>query len=286
MISLGIDIGGTSVKLAAIDEDAPPWTGQSAAYFRPSTCQLIDAIEQAANGRSIGAQTVGICVPGLLDRLTRTVTAAVNVPGLVGLALDDLVARALGHAIARLEIINDALAAGTHVSISLALSGRVLSMALGTGVGMGVLDDGKPLLVEGDSSGHIGQIDVSIEGDVPIGLDGGAGSLEAYIGAPALIQRYGSTERFLKTATVADPPLRSLARAIRIGHAIYRPHHIVLVGGIGTRIKHLLPDLKAAIDRDLSSIARPGWTLITGQHDFHAALGAARLAAMAVSPAA
>jgi len=197
----------------------------------------------------------------------------------MGVVLDDLVDRALGNGtVKRLQIVNDAVATGTDVILSKKLTGRVISMALGTGVGMGVLDDGKPLLVEGASPGHIGQVDVSIEDDIPIGPDGGAGSLEGYIGVPALVRRYGSMELFYKSANVTDAPLRALTRAIRICHAIYRPHHVVLVGGVGMRLKHLIPELKQQIATNLTSVARDGWTLLPGDHDYHAALGAARLA--------
>jgi predicted NBD/HSP70 family sugar kinase len=280
MISVGIDIGGTSVKLAAIQDGQKLWTGQSPFYSRPNTEQLIAAIRTAADGRVRDVDAAGICVPGLLDGQRRMITLSVNVPGLVNVVLDDLVARALGRGIRSLRIINDAVATATDVIATKALKGRVLSIALGTGVGMGVLDDGMPMMVEGASPGHIGQFDVSIDGDIPIGPDGGAGSLEGYIGVPALTRRYGSMESFYATARVSDAPLRALARAIRICHAIYRPHHVVLVGGVGTRIRHLVPGLKSAIDTNLTSIARSDWTLGAGDHDFHAALGAARLASI------
>ncbi|WP_428939841.1 ROK family protein [Fontivita pretiosa] len=280
MIALGIDIGGSSVKLAAVQGGQTLWTGQSPFYTRPTTTQLIAAIQQAAGERAGGRIDVaGICVPGLLDRERRTITLSVNVPGLMGVVLDELVARALGPIVRRLEIVNDAVATATDVIRTRGLRGRVVSLALGTGVGMGVLDDGVPLFIEGASPGHIGQVDVSIENDVPLGPDGGAGSLEGYIGVPAIIRRYGSTEAFYQNAKVTDPPLRALARAIRICHAIYRPHHVVLVGGVGIRLRHLLPQLKQLIDTNLTSVARRDWTLSCGEHDFHAALGAARLAA-------
>jgi len=280
MIALGIDIGGSSVKLAAVQDGQRLWTGQSPFYTRPTTRQLVAAIQQAAGGRAGGQIDVaGICVPGLLDRERRTITLSVNVPGLVGVVLDELVARALGPIIGRLEIVNDAVATATDVIRDRGLRGRVVSLALGTGVGMGVLDDGVPLFIEGASPGHIGQVDVSIENDVPLGPDGGAGSLEGYIGVPAIIRRYGSTEAFFQNAKVTDPPLRALARAIRICHAIYRPHHVVLVGGVGIRLRHLLPQLNQLIDTNLTSVARQDWTLSCGEHDFHAAVGAARLAA-------
>lgn len=279
MLSLGIDVGGTSIKLAALEDGRTLWTGQSPFYSRPGTDQLVAALRQAADGRLRRADVAGICVPGLLDRVHRMITLSVNVPGLMGIKLDDLVAGAFGDGIGRLDIINDAVATATDVSRALGLSGRVLSIAIGTGVGMGVLDDGVPLVVEGASPGHIGQVDVSIEGDPAIGPDGGAGSLEGYIGVPALTNRYGPDfARRLPTLTAADTPIRALARAIRICHAIYRPHHVVLVGGIGIRLKPVLPEIRKVVDEKLSSVARSGWTLSTGEHDFHAAMGAAALA--------
>ncbi len=278
MTQLGIDIGGTSIKLAAIENGKTLWTQQSNFYTRPTTEALIEALRTAANGRARDVTCAGLCVPGLYDPAQRMITLSVNVPGLMGIKLDDLIWRALDTKIDPLRIINDAVATATDVTISHGLTGRVLSIALGTGVGMGVLDDGVPLFIEGASPGHLGQVDCSIEGDFVIGPDGGSGSLEGYIGVPALIKRYGSTEAFLKRASVNESPIKALMRAIRICHAIYRPQHVILVGGIGTRLAPIVPEIQRACSTNLTSLAQKGWTLTAGDHDFHAALGAARLA--------
>jgi glucokinase len=278
MISLGIDIGGTSVKLATIVAGQARIVGRSAPYERPTTDELITALRQAAAGWEQGAFDVaGLCVPGLLDKPRRTITLAVNVPGLVGVPVDDLISRAFaGHAIKRIEIVNDAVAAATDLVTVRGLRGRLLVLAIGTGVGAAVLDDGVPLFVEGESPGHIGQLDVSVAGADVIGPDGGAGSLEGYLGAPVLRDRYGDEP--LETMRIDDPPMQALVRAIRICHAIYRPHHVCLLGGIGTRLTRLLAGIKVAVDENLTSVARRDWQLTLGEHDFHAALGAARLA--------
>jgi predicted NBD/HSP70 family sugar kinase len=278
MNALGIDIGGTSVKLAAVRDGETLWTGQSPFYTRPTTQQLIDAIRAAADGRVGQMDIAGLCVPGLYDRPRRMITLSVNVPGLMNVKLDDIVQAALGSGVGRIEIINDAVATATDVIVTRGLSGRVVSLALGTGTGMGVIDDGVPLFIEGASPGHIGQVDVSIEGEPVIGPDGGAGSLEGYIGIPALVKRYGSTEAFIERATVNDAPIKALVRAIRIIHAIYRPHHVLIVGGIGIRLARLIDQIKQAVDTNLTSVARKDWTLAAGSDDFHAARGAARLA--------
>jgi hypothetical protein len=122
-------------------------------------------------------------------------------------------------------------------------------------------------------------MDVSIEGEPVIGPDGGAGSLEGYLSAAALASRYGGEEgAWVSTIGVDDPPMRALVRAIRIAHALYRPHHVTLAGGIGNRLTHLLPELRRAVDHHLTRIARADWKLTTGDSDFHAAQGAARSA--------
>ncbi|MEA2734231.1 MAG: hypothetical protein QOE14_682, partial [Humisphaera sp.] len=161
------------------------------------------------------------------------------------------------------------------------LQGRLCSLALGTGIGVAVIDTGGvPLFVDGESAGHIGQVDVSIEGVPVIGPDGGAGSLEGYLGAPALVKRYGpDMAKNLAGLGANDPPLKALARAIRICHAMYCPNHVALTGGIGIRMKHLLPTIRTMVEKDLTRVARPQWTLICGTDEFHAAKGAAKFAA-------
>jgi hypothetical protein len=112
-----------------------------------------------------------------------------------------------------------------------------------------------------------------------VGPDGGAGGLEGYIGVAALQKKYGDdVSAALATFEGDEPPMLALVRAIRICHAIYRPDHICLCGGIGIRLRHLLPGLREKIERRLTSLAKPNWLFTTGDDDFHAARGAAALA--------
>ena len=277
--TLGVDIGGTSVKAAVRVNGEFVRTGQSPFYARPTTQQLLDAI-RAAVGDVGEFDSVGLCVPGLLDRERRVITLTVNVPGLQNVPLDELVPRALGlTGQRRTNIGNDASATAHDLFITHNLRGRLLALTIGTGVGAAVLDDGELLRVEGDSPGHIGQMDVSIPGADVIGPDGGFGGLEGYIGVPALKRDLGDDLAVgISKLTGDEPALLALVRTIRICHAIYRPHHVRLCGGIGTRLRHVLPALRAKVGTNLSSVARAGWTLACGDHDFHAARGAALLA--------
>ena len=50
MTTLGLDIGGTSVKAAALRDGKVLWTGRSSRYSRPSADQLPAAVREAAAG--------------------------------------------------------------------------------------------------------------------------------------------------------------------------------------------------------------------------------------------
>src|SRR5258706_10727469 len=154
MLSLGIDIGGTSVKVASLRDGQVLWTSKSEPFARPDTGQVVEAIRQAIAGRDTAADAVGLCCPGLLDRPNRTITLSVNVPGLVDVPLDELVARALGAARPPAAILSDASAVGYDIYMGRQLRGRLLCLALGTGVGASVIDDrGQFLHVSGESPG-------------------------------------------------------------------------------------------------------------------------------------
>src|SRR4051812_13912472 len=271
MTSLGIDVGGSSVKLALIGGAGETvWQAQTENYSQPTSQQLAETIQQTIGGRFDPAQSaVGICVPGMRDLVKRSVIQSVNLPALNGLLLDGLVADAVGGTPAHVEICSDSTATAYDIYASQKLDGRLCCLALGTGIGAAVLDDGVPLMVDGESPGHLGQMDVSIEGVPVIGPDNGAGSLEGYLGSPALVKRYGpDMAKNLANFTADDPPMKALARTIRICHALYVPQHVALAGGIGIRMKHLIPTLRRMVDENLTRIARKDWTLTCGEDEF------------------
>lgn len=285
MTQLGIDIGGTSVKAAVYNNGRLLRTGQSSFYAKPTANELRKAIRHAAG--PLGAlDGVGLCVPGLLNPARTSVVFSVNVPGLEGLMLDRLVPDALGFKTVRpTSVSNDALATANDVFRSRHLSGRLFVLTLGTGVGAAVLDDGQPLDVEGGTPGHFGQLDVSIAGEDVVGPDGGGGGLEGYIGVAALRRRYGDdVSAAVEQFKGDEPAVMALVRTLRIAHAIYRPNHIAICGGIGTRLRPLLARIRHAVDDRLTSVARVDCTLTCGDDDFHAARGAALLGARDTRP--
>jgi len=287
VIVVGVDIGGTSVKAVVLTPDAPPRRAGSALYARPTLDALRAAVRDAVGDLPASAPVaVGLCAPGLYDESRGVIAYAANLPALADAPLQPFILEALGldprRLTAPLRPVSDAFAAGYDYWATHRPEGRLLALSLGTGIGATVLDDGVPLRVSGTSPGHLGQIDVGIadeRGVIPIGPDGGRGTLEAYLGLPALrasnAAAPGTTAIFLADGGIE---LRALARALRIAHALYRPRHIRLLGGVGLALGPNLRALRALVDSDLTRLAIPGWTLEIGDSPFHAAGGAARLA--------
>lgn len=280
MIALGLDIGGSSVKGAILDGGRCLATAQSDRYDRPDQAALRVALRNVVT--TLGARTpevIGLCAPGAMNTQGTAVERSVNVPGIVGVLLRDLIADVIGASLPKFTLISDAHATAADLWATEGLAGRLVAIALGTGVGACVLDDGVPLRVTGASSGHFGQIDVSLSGsaDEPIGPDGGRGGLEAYIGLRALESRLGA-EALARGIPPTDPAVDALVRALRIAHAMYRPDHIRLAGGVGLLLVPLIPEIRRRISDGLTSLARQNWTLASGRDAFHAARGAARAA--------
>lgn len=289
MPTLGIDIGGTSVKAALIDAGAAGGsagsgggtirTGRSAEYANPSLETLLDAIRQAVPAGAMQAQQVGLCVPGLLDETKSRVRYSLNVPALQQLLLDEVLEQSIGKQAAAPRIFSDSHASAYGYWWDARPSGRLLAIALGTGVGACVLDDGAALKSTGEGCGHFGQIDVSLDDQAPLGSDGSRGTLEAYLGIRGLTQEFGPDfATRLGQLDSSSRALRALARGIRIAHAIYRPETVALLGFVGMKFAPASAALRSEIENGLTSVARKDWQLDFAHSPFLAAVGAARLA--------
>jgi predicted NBD/HSP70 family sugar kinase len=231
----------------------------------------------ASAGLSVGQEpSVGVCIAGPLGA-NGVLEAAANLPAVVGVPIATWVRSVLGLTAAP-RVLTDALAAALGEYRVNPLRGRTLYLALGAGVGGMVLDDGRPLIVTRGTSGHFGHIDVSGgEADAPSTPTAGCGALEAYLGAAAL---RGAGVDLDTPAGLGHPalarPLAALARGLRILLALYRPDHVVLLGGVGLKLSPLLPEIEAAVRDGLTTAAPAGFTLTSGRAGyFAAALGAA-----------
>ncbi len=190
---LGIDIGGTSVKVGAVGDD-----GELLAAMSMGTPDLSEpdgwktltklaanvANEAAGPGGGDSVRGIGIAVPGVVapDGSTAMIPNA-------RISLSPILAAfesSFPHA--RLTVTNDANAAawgeyrrgGAREMRSFAL------VTLGTGIGCGIVLDGHLLTGAHGASGEIGHMKLFREGGEPCNC-GGSGCLERYASAGALV---------------------------------------------------------------------------------------------------
>ena len=181
---VGLDVGGTRLKAGRISSDGRVLDERSVAV--PADGKgLADTLVDVA--RELGAEhSVGLGLPGLIDRERGLVLDSPNIPQLEELPLGELLSDALGLESVHLE--NDANAAALGELWLGAARGaeHALVVTLGTGIGGGLVLDGELFLGAG-LAGEIGHVRIDPAG--PICGCGGHGCLETLASATAARRR-------------------------------------------------------------------------------------------------
>lgn len=187
--SIGVDLGGTNLRVAAIDVAGEVLDRISVPVdYTTGPERVIAAIAKVVNHvRSqvsmAGLRGVGIGVPGFIDIETGIVVGSANLPGFQGFPVRDEIQQVLGT---RIILENDANAAalgemwmGAGKDVK-----DLILITLGTGIGGGIVIDGKVLHGFLGMAGEIGHMTVFPDGN-PCGC-GNCGCLEKHASATAI----------------------------------------------------------------------------------------------------
>lgn len=162
---LGIDVGGTGIKGAAVDLNAGEFATDRLRIPtpRPATPDAVcGTIEELATHfePQCGAGPIGISIPGQVKH--GVVQLAVNLsPEWTGFDLQGALSKRLGRTV---HVVNDADAAGVGEQahgVAAGQKGLVVVTTLGTGIGTAVLYDG--VLIPNSELGHVEIDGVDIE---------------------------------------------------------------------------------------------------------------------------
>jgi glucokinase len=312
----GIDLGGTKIQAVVVD-DAHTVLGETRVPT-PTTggpadvaAAMAGAIEQAAQAAGVepaDLEGVGVGSPGEIDASAGTVTSARNLPDWEGtFALGDELSRALGTRVALgndVQVATDAealLGAGKPYR-------SLLGVFWGTGVGGGIVLDGRPWVGRG-AAGEIGHVVVKRGGARC--TCGRKGCMEAYAGrgsmelrARARHKRGAKTDLFhimrdrgrtrltsgvWARALDRDDPLATelmddavdaLGTGVASVQNVLDVEAIVIGGGLGIRLGE--PYAKRILDAMMPHLfddADPPAVSVAALGDFGGAIGAALLVA-------
>lgn len=258
---LGLDIGGTSIKMGVVTRSgkvlatAKVPTGEldnAEAFERVSASAIALVREAGKDPETLGA--IGVDVPGVVLEDGTLAMAPNIVLDLAGLTA----ALKAAFPIARTRALNDANAAALGEAWLGAGDGvrSAVMLTLGTGVGAGVIVDGKVVVGAHGAGGEAGHINVNPNEPEACGC-GCHGCLEQYASARGLIRLYreecaasGADEVPIAHATDALAVFEAarannpeatracerladyLARAMSIIAAIVDPEMFILGGGM------------------------------------------------------
>jgi glucokinase len=259
----GVDLGATNLRVALGDASGASARAQAAPLARVSEPVPPTGDELAARVAAIARELSGG------DRI---VAAAVGVPGIPeGDGFAGLIAGAAGLSGAPLKpLLEDALGAPVRFDNDVNLAALAESrerglddlafIAVGTGVGMGIVAAGR--LIRG-AHGAAGEIGMLPTGDHVVADAYDLGPLEAIAGGAGLARRWGSDTAHdvfavaempahlcdadhERAAALLDDQARTLATGIRAAQALLDPGLFVLGGGIGCR-PDVLERVRAAL---------------------------------------
>jgi len=193
-LKIGIDLGATKMKMALVDERARVfYRREIATPFNAKKAGLIDSIVD--NTRDIIIQSgakkkdihgIGIGVPGPVDSDRGIVRYFPNIKGWKGVPLKAILEKRLGLRVALDNDVN-AMTLGEYRFGAGKGAINMISITLGTGVGGGVIIDGKIYRGSTMCAGEIGHIPINEKG--PRCNCRGIACLERYIGNRYILNR-------------------------------------------------------------------------------------------------
>ncbi len=187
--SIGVDLGGTNVRAAAVNAEGQVLAriSQGADYesgpeqVAGEIARLVENVErQVSSGDLLG---VGIGSPGYIDIEQGVILGASNLPGFTGFPIRDRIQQHLGTPILLENDANAAalgemwMGAGRNVK-------DLILLTLGTGIGGGIVSGGRVLHGFKGMAGEFGHMTVFPDGN-PCGC-GNNGCLEKHASATAI----------------------------------------------------------------------------------------------------
>jgi glucokinase len=255
-VAIGIDLGGSNVRACLLDRAGNRLAERMLPLPQGSHAEAVIAMLTAL-GREMRDQAaepplgLGLGLAGALDGAGRLVAGMTNVPALAGRPLADEIGAALGLPAAAENDARAAMLGEARFGAARSVA-NALTLTLGTGIGGGLLLDGR---VREGPARMAGEVGLTL---MPAGAEGGFVPLEDLASPGGLRRTLGiSTEDLGERAGRGEPvPAATLDRiAERLAVAIVNAHvtldleMVVLAGGMVRMGEPLMQRLRAAFAR-------------------------------------
>ena len=243
--AIGVDIGGTSVKAAVVsikgEISLSTRVPTSAAGGRDAITQaLTQAIEEtlhAARAAGLTVAGIGVASAGAIDSKHGTVFAATeNLPGWAGFDLRGYVQQRFHLPVYVENDAHAAVLAELHYGAGRGMS-EFVAVTLGTGVGGGVVMDGRLQRGRLGFAGTIGHHTIRLDGRQC--NCGRKGCLEAYVSTAALVGEYEALAPGTLTKADDAEMAMQISRSAAAGEERARAAYSALAGYLAEGIANL-----------------------------------------------
>lgn len=190
---IGIDVGGTNVKIALVDEkgkiiysnSVPTYAKMGYEYTVNNIKQAIRDLMKETNTTEKNIEGIGFDFPGQVDCKTGVVKLAPNIPGWVNVPIAQMIEEEF-HIPTRID--NDVRCAALGELKFGAGKGceNFVCITVGTGIGSGLVINGKVVRGASNAAGEIGHIKLQMTNG-PICGCGDTGCLEAFASGPSIV---------------------------------------------------------------------------------------------------
>lgn len=259
---IGVDVGGTKILCGLVGRDGAIAAHREYPTPVESEDELLDGLEAAVRELlDDSVVAVGFGIPSRIDQRAGIAIGSVNIP-LVDVPFRDVMRERLGLPVAIDNDGNAAAIAEWRVGAGRGTSDMIM-LTLGTGVGGGLILDGKPYRGSIGAGAELGHI-VIVHDGLPCGC-GGFGHLESYVSGKAADERAAEAfgpaadaHRLVRLANEGDGQaveiLTDIGRKLGSGFAslvnAFDPELIVIGGGFAAAGDLLLDPAREVAQRE------------------------------------
>lgn len=263
----GVDIGGTTTKLALIDSGGEVEGLRSIPTESADAGEFVERLRCAVEEAAWRVDRVGVAVAGFVNAAHDRLEYNPNLPWLQHYPLRDALEQRLGLPVV-LEVDSNAAALAEWRFGAGRGSDRFLCLTAGTGLGGGMMVEGKILRYAYECLGDVGHVIVEPGG--PRCTCGGLGCAEAMVGAEAVTTRFrkagGSAKDLREVIEQARAGDGRATRAIEdagrwlglalatLGNILF-PDRIAIAGGLSEAGELLLEPCRRTFRENASPFA-------------------------------
>ena len=248
---IGIDVGGTNVKLALVSPEGkiiysnsiPTHAEMGYEYTVNNIKEAIKTLLQETGSSAQDIQGIGFGFPGQVDYKLGIVRLAPNIPGWVEVPIEQMIEEEF-HIPTRVD--NDVRCAALgELNFGAGIGcENLICITVGTGIGSGIIVNGKIVRGASNAAGEIGHIKLQMQNG-PICGCGDTGCMEAFASGPAIVamaEDYIKGGKSTKFRELANPDItpRIVFEAAKAGDPVAKRIYTIMGEYIGIGLSSVI----------------------------------------------